>query len=209
MATRAQCLDRIDNDGDGIIDFPLEPGCSAAGDNDEDDPRGTPLCSNGNDDDMDGFTDYPADPGCFGRGDRDETDKPVTPACADGVDNDRDGTIDFPDDDGCIAASDSSEKGSCLDRYDPPRLAEGEPVVLDTSRGVFRSEGSCGGTGSPEIVVLYRFEREVDALVISTEHAGTTTPTTLFVRYAECLAEDREVGCRTEAHTMLKILGRF
>ena len=197
--TPTQCSDLVDNDGDAVIDFPDELGCSAAGDDDETDPRNPPPCANGNDDDGDGLVDYPDDPGCFGRGDRDEIDKPVTPACADGVDNDRDGQIDFPADDGCIAASDSSEKGSCLDYYDPPRIMSGQSLVVDTSRGTFRSEGSCGGTGSPETVVVYRLDRVVEALVISSDNPGTQTATTLYVRYANCLAAAAEVGCVVES----------
>jgi len=34
----AQCSDGIDNDGDGLIDFPADPGCTDANDNDETDP---------------------------------------------------------------------------------------------------------------------------------------------------------------------------
>ena len=195
----AQCSDRVDNDGDGVIDFPAELGCSAAGDNDETDPRNPPACANGNDDDMDGKTDYPDDPGCFGRGDRDETDKPVTPDCADGVDNDRDGLTDLPEDDGCVAASDSNEKGSCLDEYDPPVIEAGQTLNVDSSRGVFRSEGSCGGTGSPETVVMFRLTEAADAIVFSTDNPGTTAAASLYVRYGDCLVESAEVACQRES----------
>lgn len=47
-----QCEDSIDNDGDGKIDFPADPGCSSATDNDETDapppppPTGFPNASN-------------------------------------------------------------------------------------------------------------------------------------------------------------------
>ena len=33
-----QCSDEVDNDGDGKIDFPADPGCTSASDNDETDP---------------------------------------------------------------------------------------------------------------------------------------------------------------------------
>ncbi|MEE2755921.1 MAG: hypothetical protein VYA30_04645 [Myxococcota bacterium] len=194
----AQCSDLIDNDGDGVIDFPDELGCSAAGDNDESDPRTTPLCANEFDDDMDGLVDYPADPGCFGRGDRDETDKPVTPACADSVDNDRDGQTDFPDDEGCTSASDSNEKGACLDDYDPPTLTADSAIVIDSSRGVFESEGTCGGRGSPETVVRYVLDSEVDALVFSTRNEGTQAASTLYIRYQQCLNSATEIACNAE-----------
>jgi hypothetical protein len=58
------CLDGIDNDGDGKTDYPFDPGCADAGDNDEVNPTTAPVCSNGNDDDTDGTTDFPADFGC-------------------------------------------------------------------------------------------------------------------------------------------------
>ena len=32
---KAQCEDGVDNDGDGKIDYPADPGCTAATDNDE------------------------------------------------------------------------------------------------------------------------------------------------------------------------------
>jgi hypothetical protein len=35
-----QCADRIDNDSDGKVDFPADPGCSSSEDNDEADPVG-------------------------------------------------------------------------------------------------------------------------------------------------------------------------
>ena len=85
----------MDDDGDGIIDFPFEPGCSAAGDADEDDGARA-VGGNGQDDDGDGYADYPEDPGCVGVGDMDETDSTISPACSDQIDNDRDGSMTIP-----------------------------------------------------------------------------------------------------------------
>jgi len=62
-----QCNNGIDDDGDGHVDFPSEPGCANASDNDETDACPGPACaacSNGLDDDGDGLADYPADPNC-------------------------------------------------------------------------------------------------------------------------------------------------
>ncbi len=194
------CFDKRDNDGDGLVDFPLDPGCSAAGDDDEADGR-VPACINGLDDDEDGRIDYPDDPGCLGAGDNSEEDKPLAPQCADGQDNDRDGRTDYPDDVECFAASDPSERGPCGSVYSPPLLSNGETLVVDTSRGLFESAGSCGGLGSPETVVFYRLDRPVEALVVSTEGGGTTVPTTLYVRRGVCLDADPlvELGCQREA----------
>src|SRR5689334_1927703 len=65
---KPQCSDGIDNDGDGVFDFPADPGCFApqADDEKDDCPSGPncPQCSNGMDDDRNGMTDYPNDPGC-------------------------------------------------------------------------------------------------------------------------------------------------
>lgn len=203
-AEAAACSDKIDNDGDGIIDFPFEPGCSAAGDTDEADVT-IPACGNGRDDDDDGRIDFPDDPGCAGVGDSTEDDKGMAPECADGQDNDRDGRIDYPDDIECYAASDGSERGPCGTTYTPPRLQDGETFVVNTARGLFETAGSCGGMGSPEQVVLYRVERDIEALVISTEGEAeggitTTVPTTLYVRRGVCLDPDprTEVGCLRE-----------
>ncbi len=69
VCTPAQCNDGIDNDGDGKIDYPAEPGCISASDDDETDTcpngAGCPACSNNIDDDADGRKDYPADGACI------------------------------------------------------------------------------------------------------------------------------------------------
>jgi large repetitive protein len=196
--TVPECADSIDNNEDGAIDFPHDIGCSARGDDSEDAPRSPPACSNGRDDDEDGLIDYPLDPGCSGRGDRGEEDKSVTPECADGEDNDRDGLIDFGEDDGCSSASDASELGPCQTVYTPPRVFVDEAISIDTSRGVFESEGSCGGRGSPELVVLFRVEEPIDAFYIDTYIQGTQVPTTIYVRKQLCLSADAEVVCERE-----------
>ena len=69
-----ECNDGIDNDGDGLIDHPEDPGCDNAEDNDESGNiiNDETQCNNGADDDGDGKTDYPEDPGCYGYEDDDE-----------------------------------------------------------------------------------------------------------------------------------------
>ncbi len=54
------CQDGVDNDGDTLIDFPADPKCASAADEEF---NGTAACSNGFDDDGDGLNDL-ADPGC-------------------------------------------------------------------------------------------------------------------------------------------------
>ena len=65
------CGDGVDNDGDGRVDFPTDPGCASASDDDEADPS---ACSDGLDNDGDGKIDFPADKGCMAADDDDETD---------------------------------------------------------------------------------------------------------------------------------------
>jgi len=75
----AACNDGEDNDGDGLTDYPNEPGCTDTNDNDETDTcpgAGCPACSNGTDDDSDGLTDYTGgDPGCASAADDNEIDE--------------------------------------------------------------------------------------------------------------------------------------
>ena len=58
------CLDGIDNDTDGKIDYPNDPGCDTIADDTEANPATAPVCSNATNDDGDAFTDWPADFGC-------------------------------------------------------------------------------------------------------------------------------------------------
>ena len=78
----AICADGLDNDGDGLIDFPADPGCTGTDDGDETDP---PQCSDGKDNDGDGLVDFPADKGCTGADDNDEVDPCKTPAVGERV----------------------------------------------------------------------------------------------------------------------------
>lgn len=69
----AQCADGIDNDGDGLIDYPLDPDCTSALDDDEGGIAApTPECADSIDNDGDGLIDYPSDPGCDDPTDTDE-----------------------------------------------------------------------------------------------------------------------------------------
>jgi len=76
-----QCSDGLDNDGDGLTDFPEDQGCTDAQDDETDTtptptptPTPQPQCSDGVDNDSDGETDFPNDPGCTDDVDTDETD---------------------------------------------------------------------------------------------------------------------------------------
>jgi hypothetical protein len=103
------CADGLDNDADGLTDYPADPDCGSANGNSEqsDESTAAALCRDGLDNDADGKTDYPADPGCAGATDNDETDRP--PYCSDGLDNDGDGKTDYPADPGCTSTADDDE----------------------------------------------------------------------------------------------------
>ena len=73
ICVAGQCSDGMDNDGDGAVDYPLDPGCDDFADNDETDPAVAPQCADGLDNDGDSLTDYPMDFGCTAASDDDES----------------------------------------------------------------------------------------------------------------------------------------
>jgi hypothetical protein len=109
-APLAQCEDGIDNDLDGKMDAPFDPGCTgntlnaAGNDNTEAElptaPR--PACSNGV------APDFPAAYQCAYAGDPDEVTGAAT-QCSDGINNDASGGIDYPADPKCLWAADPFE----------------------------------------------------------------------------------------------------
>ena len=75
------CSDTIDNDSDGQIDHPNDPGCDSTADTDETNAR----CDDDFDNDGDGLTDYPFDPGCSSLLDDDESNAANQPPSCSGV----------------------------------------------------------------------------------------------------------------------------
>ncbi len=61
------CSDGLDNDGDGLFDYPADPGCRDAARNLE-----NPLCDDGIDNDGDNLVDFPADSTCIAAWDTSE-----------------------------------------------------------------------------------------------------------------------------------------
>jgi hypothetical protein len=127
------CSDGIDNDGDGLVDYPADPGCTSPTDTSEHDP--TLPCDDGIDNDGDGLIDYRADgsgdPGCAYPAFPTES-----PACQDGIDNDGDGKVDF---DGGISATHGAVSASpdpgCTFAFrqtevDPPHCGLGGEVAF-------------------------------------------------------------------------------
>jgi hypothetical protein len=124
-----QCEDGIDNDADGKIDAPFDPGCTtnnlnnpnAAGNDDtEADPATPPACSNGV------APDFPAAYQCAFAGDPNEVLGAVTP-CSDGVDTvPPNGLIDYPLDPNCLWAADPFETTrACSNGIDDDRPLDG------------------------------------------------------------------------------------
>ncbi len=68
------CNDHQDNDTDGLVDWPQDPGCGSPQDENEVDGQPDPVyaCSDDIDNDGDGSIDYPADGGCTGFTDNNE-----------------------------------------------------------------------------------------------------------------------------------------
>lgn len=120
------CNDGIDNDDDGRVDFPADPGCEYALDATEEDPLAPRACSDGVDNDGDGRTDFDRnnngvmdpedDPGCDSAADDDEMNLEL-PECGDMVDNDSDGLTDMQDPN-CQNRNDDSETPECRDGKD-------------------------------------------------------------------------------------------
>lgn len=177
-----QCLDEIDNDGDGLVDAddpeclfrctPLErpvPACANARDDDGDgridlddpgcvdrldDAEEDAACGNGVDDDADGVADWPADPGCRAADDPSEADPVEAPACSNGRDDDEDGQIDFGDDPGCLSAGQDSERiGDCPALVGPLPYGVTE-VFGEVAAGDGVLTTRCGGRGNEFLHVL-------------------------------------------------------
>jgi hypothetical protein len=124
-----QCADGRDNDANGLVDFPFDPGCRGAGDTTEARPAAVPACANARDDDADGLVDFPADPGCAGAGDTTETQEGRTLACADGWSSDGRTPVDYPLDPDCDSYIDDEEIGG---GFTPEGIIENlDPDLLD------------------------------------------------------------------------------
>ena len=102
----AACSNSADDDGDGKIDYPTDPGCSSYTDDNEYNLV-IAACSNSADDDGDGKIDYPTDFGCASS--TDTTEYGSLYKCDNNLDDDSDTLIDFPDDPGCLAVNDNDE----------------------------------------------------------------------------------------------------
>lgn len=166
-----QCNDHRDNDGDGKIDYPDDPGCYAPNQNDETDhcPDGSdcPQCSNGKDDDGNGLTDYPADTGCVSAADNDEY--PSNPqAC-----------------------------GASVHILSMPPTGAITGMLMPGATSNLESP-LCGGSGGTEDVYELRIHQP-SIVVVTTDLPGTSADTIVYIRGAQCAQRSSELGCNDNA----------
>ncbi|HEY4244961.1 MAG TPA: hypothetical protein VGM88_34335 [Kofleriaceae bacterium] len=204
-APNPQCSDGIDNDSDGLIDYPADPGCSSPDDMTED-SFGPPACSNGKDDDGDGLIDYPNDPGCLAPQQDSEDDDcpsgPNCPQCANGIDDDGNGQTDYPADTGCTAASDDDEftlpiaacgTGLSVQQLPPTLMASG---MLDTTMGTITGlSDTCGVSASTTLPAAAYLLTLPVAKVVTVTTQGSAADTILDIRKTDCSAADAVIAC--------------
>ncbi|MBV8763221.1 MAG: hypothetical protein JO257_38410 [Deltaproteobacteria bacterium] len=204
---KTQCSDGKDNDGDGLIDFPADPGCTSLED-DSEDSQPAPQCNDGRDNDGDGKIDYPDDPGCFAPNQDDEKDNcpdgADCPQCGNGKDDDMNGLTDYPNDPGCTAASDTDE-------YTENPLACGANVMIKklppdghvmgtlTSATSQLNSMMCGGPGAEDVYELRIMHPKV--VVATTDMGATTADTVLYIRGAQCSMQSSELACNDDIST--------
>ncbi|HEY6037368.1 MAG TPA: hypothetical protein VIV58_23970, partial [Kofleriaceae bacterium] len=207
-----QCSDGKDNDGDGQIDFPDDPGCISAND-DSEDSAPSPQCMDGRDNDGDGKIDFPDDPGCIDSHQDTETDDcpdgPNCPACANGKDDDGDGLIDFPADPGCASASDTDEVANNPFACSPNVMAQPLPAnghvtgTLPIGGASNISSMTCGGSGTENIYELHITKPTVvtatSDLPGSASGGQTPADTVLYIRGSDCANPSSELGCDDDA----------
>ena len=114
VSAGAACSDGQDNDFDGLTDFPADPGCKSAEDNDET----TAQCSDGIDNDNDGQIDL-ADSGCRDGDDNDELNACKAP-----------GPGEIIDLSGCGAGDEIVLRGVHFE-FDDARLTSNAQTILD------------------------------------------------------------------------------
>lgn len=197
------CSDGLDNDGDGMTDFPDDLGCTSEADETED---STPSaqCSDGRDNDNDGIFDYPSDPGCYAPNQDDEKDDcpdgPNCPECANNKDDDENGSTDYPDDPGCTSASDSVELLTNPVACGAGLLVSPIPttnVVMGKLDGTSVSSiGSpCGGGGGASANAYQLYLPKPKVVEVSTDDPSTTADTVIDIRKDECISAASEVAC--------------
>ncbi|NVB85062.1 MAG: hypothetical protein HOV81_42235 [Kofleriaceae bacterium] len=173
---RPKCDDGADNDGDGKVDYPYDPGCIAPNADDEADdcPSGPncPQCGNGIDDDMNGQMDYPNDPSCTSAADEREY---------------------FTNPNAC---------GTGLTIKDMP-ITGSDTVTLDMSSSS-NVTSPCGGGGSTLAYAYELHIPRTTVLVATTDDTATTADTILDLRSSMCSDPGSEIVCHNDLSTTNK-----
>ncbi|NVB83105.1 MAG: hypothetical protein HOV81_32300 [Kofleriaceae bacterium] len=207
------CSDGIDNDGDGLTDYPADFGCENEADETEENTA--PQCSDHRDNDGDGKTDFPEDPGCVAPNIDDEADDcpsgPNCPQCSDGKDNDQNGMTDWPTDAaGCESAGDTIEftdnSVACGNGLTIAQLPLSGNVSGALSSSSFTNlTASCGNvaTGAPGTAYVFHVATP-QVIVATTEDSATTADTVLQLRSATCTAQTAELACHDDISSTSK-----
>ncbi len=137
------CNDGADDDGDGLVDYPNDPGCASIADDSEVDPSPEPQCHDGLDNDADALVDYPADPGCASAADGSEID-----ACVPGVP-----VLDLPESGatGMLSFGTSHFSASCTDTSFSPE----DVYAFTLSRSLTKlTFSTVGGTDFDDVLYV-------------------------------------------------------
>ncbi|MFN0251170.1 MAG: PPC domain-containing protein [Kofleriaceae bacterium] len=163
-----KCDDNVDNDGDGLVDYPEDPGCVAPQADDETDDcpdgPGCPQCGNDRDDDGNGVTDFPNDPGCTSAADTTEViENPV--AC-----------------------------GASMMIKNLPATGMDSGTLDGNSTSQISSP--CGG-GNGAAAIAYRVNLGMPTVIVAST-AGSTFDTVLDLRAADCDDPAAEIACHDD-----------
>ena len=173
----------MDDDEDGLTDYPEDRGCLFAGGRSEVDAFDPPQrCEDGVDNDGDGLVDG-QDPGCENVDDDDEADPDELPLCGNDIDDDEDGLIDWPADPGCQARGDLGEAQTCRPELAVQTIENGGSIQGETSEDDadnFRNR--CGGRDAPDAVYRYVVDAPIERLTFSADNEFTDFPVILSVR---------------------------
>lgn len=209
LADKPACSDGIDNDADGMTDFPDDLSCSSAGGLSEDGSP-APQCSDGRDNDGDGKTDYPADPGCFVPQADDETDNcpdgDGCPQCANGQDDDQNGAADYPADPACESAADATEFLNVADACGAGLKIKQLPADgtdLGTLEMASRSMivSPCGGGLGAAAIAYVVHLTSPKVLVATTDLPGTVADTVIDIRGQMFMQPSSELACNADIST--------
>lgn len=136
-----RCSNSIDDDGDGKIDYPDDPGCSGPYDNDE-----SQACNDNKDNNANQLLDFPADPGCDSILDTTENPLIVTVNCPASIDETASTTC-------AISWTDADRDSSTLTCSLNGTTTCSGAIINDCSSVNIPAQGEAAGPGSCAIGV--------------------------------------------------------